>query len=79
MRTSMQITVEQARAVNAFAPGAWTLRQTPEGWLAMRGDATLIGVNSRKPRLFKSRDRAVGRLRAAGGVHDFRVEASPVV
>ena len=79
MRTSMQITVEQARAVNAFAPGAWTLRQTPEGWLAMRGDATLIGVNSRRPRLFKSLDRAVGRLRAEVGVRDFRVEASPVV
>jgi hypothetical protein len=75
----MYLTVEQARAVHSFSPGAWLLRQTPEGWLAMRGDATLIGTNTRRPRVFKSLDKAVGRLQVEVGARDFRVEASPVV
>ena len=74
MRDPLHITVEQARAVMAFAPGAWTLSETPEGWLARRGDATLIGINTRKPRIFKSLDRAVRRLRDEVGARDFRVE-----
>lgn len=75
MRNSLHITVEQARAVNAFAPGAWILRETPEGWLAMRGDATLIGVNTRRPRIFASVDTAIRRLGAEVGVKSFKVEA----
>lgn len=78
MRSSLYLTVEQARAVNSFSPGAWLLRQTPEGWLAMRGDATLIGTNTRRPRVFKSLDKAVCRLRAEVGAKDFRVETETI-
>lgn len=78
MRSSLYLTVEQARAVNSFSPGAWLLRQTPEGWLAMRGDATLIGTNTRRPRVFKSLDKAVCRLRAEVGAKDFRVETEMI-
>lgn len=78
MRTSMQhITVEQARAVQAFSPASWTITETPEGWLVHRGQATLIGINSRRPRIFKSLDRAVRRLAVEAGVTRFNVEAAP--
>ena len=75
MRTST-ITVEQARAVNLFSPGTWTLTETPEGWLVHRGEATLIVVNTRRPRIFKSLDRAVKRLTAEVGAKEFKVEAA---
>lgn len=71
----MYITVEQARAVNLFSPGSWTLTETPKGWLVHRGEATLVGVNTRRPRIFKSLDGAVKRLVAETGVKEFRVEA----
>lgn len=74
MRNPLEITVEQARAVMPCAPGAWTLCETPEGWLARRGDATLIGINTRRPRIFKCLDRAVRRLKEEVGARDFRVE-----
>ena len=77
MRSSMQhITVEQARAVQAFSPASWTITETPEGWLVHRGQATLISVNSRRPRVFKSLDRAVRRLAAEANVFNFTVEAA---
>jgi hypothetical protein len=75
MRNPTHITVEQARAVNLFSPGSWTLTETPEGWLVHRGEATLIGVNTRRPRIFKSLDSAVKRLAAEVGVKEFKVEA----
>lgn len=78
MRLSMQITVEQAKAVNAFVLDAWTLCQTPEGWLAMLGDSTLIGMNAQRPRIFASVDTAIRRLGAVVGVHDFKAEARAI-
>jgi hypothetical protein len=75
MQASLYLTVEQARALHSFSPGTPLLRQTPKGWLAMRGETTLIGTNTRRPRMFKSLDKAVSRLQVEVGVKNFRVEA----
>lgn len=71
-----EITVEQARAVQLFAPGAWTLTRTAEGWVCRKGDAILIGINTRRPRVFKTTDAAIRRLREEAGATEFRVEAA---
>jgi hypothetical protein len=67
------ITVEQARAVQLFNPGAWTIQRTPEGWICRKGDALLVGINTRKPRVFKTTDGAIKRLKAEAGATEFRV------
>lgn len=76
MSTPFHITVAQVRAVQALAPQAWTLKQTPGGWIVHRGEATLVSINSRQPRVFKSLDRAVRRLAIEAGVRTFAVEAT---
>lgn len=68
-----QVTVEQARAIQSFSPASWTITSTPEGWVVRRGDAELIGTNTRRRRLFKTVDAAVRRLREEVGVREFRV------
>lgn len=73
-----QMTIDQARAISAFSPGAWTLSETPEGWIARRGSAVLISSNSRKVRHFATVDTAIRRLRSEAGVNDFKVEAAPM-
>lgn len=73
-----QMTIDQARAISAFSPGAWTLSETPEGWIARRGSAVLISSNSRKVRHFATVDTAIRRLRSEAGVKDFKVEAAPM-
>lgn len=77
-RNPLHITVEQARAVMTFAPGDWLLIETPEGWIAKRGNATLIGINSRTPRIFKNLERAVRRLQQEAGARNFKVETMPL-
>lgn len=79
MNTYLKITVGKARASNVDSPSSWTFLETHEGWLAMCGDATLFSMNSRKPRVFKSLDCAINRLRAEVGVFSFTVEAAPLV
>ena len=69
------ITIQQARAVNAFSPATWTISETPEGWKVMRGNATLISSNSRRDRLFASVETAIRRLKAEVGITEFRVHA----
>ena len=69
------ITIQQARAVNAFSPATWTISETPEGWKVMRGHATLISSNSRRDRLFASVETAIRRLKAEVGITEFRVHA----
>ena len=73
-----QMTIDQARAISAFSPGAWTLSETPEGWIARRGSAVLISSNSRKVRHFATVDTAIRRLRSEAGVKNFNVEAAPM-
>jgi hypothetical protein len=68
------LTVEQARAITAWNPGAWTVTQTPEGrWIAQKGDATLVGTNTRAPRRFRTYAAAISRLHAEVGVTEVRV------
>lgn len=69
------VTVEQARAVHAFSPVAWTISETPDGWLVHCGESVLISSVSRKPRLFRSVDTAVRRLGIEVGIKEFKVEA----
>lgn len=69
------MTVAQARAVQSFSPGRWLLAETPEGWIARRGDSVLYGSNTGRVRTFKSVDSAVRRLRAELGATEFVLEA----
>jgi hypothetical protein len=73
-----QITIQQARAVNAFSPTSWTISETPDGWVVRHGDATLIASNSRQDRVFASVETAIRRLKAEVGVTEFRVEAMKI-
>jgi hypothetical protein len=71
-----RITVGQARkVVQDFSPAACRITQTSDGWLVHVGPAMLVGVNSRRPRVFKSLDRAVRRLAEEVGVTEFTVAA----
>ena len=67
------ITVEQARAVTMFNPGAWVVQQTAEGWVASKGDVPLITTNGRHTRRFPTVGAALARLHAEVGVSDIRV------
>lgn len=70
-----RITIQQARAVNAFSPSTWTISETPDGWKVKRGRATLIASNSRQDRVFASVETAIRRLKAEVGITEFHVEA----
>lgn len=67
------LTVEQARAVSLFNPGAWVVQQTAEGWVASKGDIPLITTNGRYTRRFPTVGAALARLHAEVGVADIRV------
>ena len=68
------INVEQVRRRSYDA--GWTLSETDLGWIARTEDATLVCVNEKKIRYFKSLDRAVARLREEIGVREFEVRMS---
>jgi hypothetical protein len=70
-----RMTVAQAQAIQAYSPGAWQLCETPEGWIAKRGEAVLVATNGGHTRLFASADTAIRRLQAEIGVSQFHVEA----
>ena len=65
------INVEQVRRLPHDS--GWTLSKTDQGWIARTDDATLVCVNAKKIRYFKSLDRAVARLREEIGVREFEV------
>lgn len=67
------LTVEQAKAVSAWNPGAWTVLEAPDGWYAQKGDARLVSTNTRRPRRFRSIFEAINRLKVEIGVTEFRV------
>lgn len=67
------LTVEQARAVSLFNPGAWVVQQTAEGWIASKGDIPIITTNGRHTRRFPTVGAALARLHAEVGVFDVRV------
>jgi hypothetical protein len=67
------ITVDQARAVTMFNPGAWVVQQTAEGWVASKGDIPLITTNGGHTRRFPTVGAALARLHAEVGVLDVRV------
>lgn len=71
MMESNYINVEQVRKAPA-AP--WTFEETEQGWMARFGSRTLICVNAKKVRYFKSLDRAVRKLGDEVGVRKFEVE-----
>lgn len=71
-----RMTVQQARAVNAFSPATWTIAETPEGWIVRRGEAILISSVSKQTRLFASVDTAIRRLKLEVGATEFKVEAA---
>ena len=65
------INVEQVRRLGHES--GWTLSKTEQGWIARTEGATLVCVNAKKIRYFKSLDRAVARLRAEIGIQEFEV------
>lgn len=71
----MQITVEQARAVEQLTPGQWVVSQTDGGWTVAKGGAVLASVNSKQPRIFRSLDTVARKLKEEIGVTQFQVEA----
>lgn len=70
-----RVTVQQARAVQSFAPASWTICETPEGWIVQRGEALLISSVSKQVRRFGSVDTAIRRLKQEVGITSFRIEA----
>ncbi len=69
-----QLTIEQARAVQAISPVQWRLVETSEGWTVETGEAKLVVTNGRRPRVFKTIEAAVRQLRDRIGVTDFQVQ-----
>lgn len=69
-----QLTIEQARAVQAISPVPWRLVETSEGWTVETGEAKLVVTNGRRPRVFKTIEAAVRQLRDRIGVTDFQVQ-----
>lgn len=76
MKRLDQVTVQQARAINAFSPASWTISETPDGWVVHRGKTVLISSVSKKVRTFASVDTAIRRLKAEVGITQFSVEAA---
>lgn len=70
----MQITVEQARAVEKMTPGQWVASRTADGWTVAKGGAVLASVNSKQPRIFRSLDTVYRKLKEEIGVTQFQVE-----
>ena len=69
-----QLTIEQARAVQAISQVQWKLVETSEGWTVQTGEAKLVVTNGRRLRVFKSLEAAVRQLRDRVGVTNFQVE-----
>jgi hypothetical protein len=71
MRPARNITVETVRV--RPPEGDWILSEVERGYTARCGDAVLYTVNSRKPRVFRTLDTAVRKLRDEIGVTKFEV------
>jgi hypothetical protein len=70
------ITIQEARAVERFSPGQWTVSEVDGGgWTVRRGDTVLYAKNGRQPRIFRSLDTVIRNLREEIGVTAFQVEA----
>jgi len=70
----MYLTIQEARTVARYAPpGAWTMVETPDGWLAKRGQATLTTINTHTPRHFKSLQTGIRWLKTELGLLEFKV------
>jgi hypothetical protein len=78
LQQTTDVTIEQARAVQAVSPAAWQIVEAPGGWAVRVGAARLVVTNGRRERVFKTVDAAVRQLRTSLGVHRFEVVTSNV-
>lgn len=74
MTSLAQRNVKQIRAKGDPRIGSWTAVKVDGGYLVKCGDAVLVTVNGRKPRVFRKLDSVVSALYDELGVTEFRVE-----
>lgn len=72
----LHLNIEQARAAQAQAPSAWTIEEVEGGYRVGRENVVLVTSNRPRPRVFKSIDGAIRRLRQEAGVNEFKVKVS---
>lgn len=72
----VDLTIEEARAVQAVRPVPWQVVEETGGWAVRTGQARLVVTNGRKPRLFKSLEAAVRQLQQKVGAKTIEVVTS---
>lgn len=71
MNAEMQITVEKVRANPPS--GRWIVSETQAGYEVRCGNALLVTVNGRKPRVFRNLDTLAKKLKEEIGLTEFEV------
>jgi len=71
MDVQAQITVEKVRSNPP--PGKWIASETEGGYEVRCGNALLVTVNGRKPRIFRSLDTLAKKLKEEIGLTEFEV------
>lgn len=77
-KNPLYLTIHDARSIARYAPpGSWTMFETPDGWLAKRGQTTLTTINTLQPRYFKNLETGVIWLKRELGLLEFKVIVMP--